>query len=128
MQHPPISRHQRGGMFTTGNSPSRGLDSDKPNLIFYELVEYAHGITASAHTGEDRLRQSGFMCQNLLPCFSAYNRLEVPHHSRVGMGPRHRAEEIVGGVCSFHPDAEGLVDGVFQGAGSGGDGNDFGAQ
>ncbi len=54
--------------------------------------------------------------------------MEVADHRREGVRARDRTEEVVGAVHVGDPVAEGLVDGVLEGAGAGLHGDDLGAE
>ena len=58
----------------------------------------------------------------------ADHALEVAHHRRVGVRPHHAAQDVEGVAHVGHPVADGLVGGVFQGAGAARHGPDLGPQ
>ena len=63
-----------------------------------------------------RIRQPPGLGQDLLARLAPDDRLEIAHHGRVGMRAERRAQQVVGVAHIGHPVADGLVDGVFQGA------------
>jgi len=87
--------------------------------VVEERVEGADGVRASTHTGDQEVRKSPLMAQYLPPYLLSDDALEVPHHRRVGMGTRCGAHEVVRALHCGRPVAEGLVQGVLEGAGAG---------
>ena len=60
--------------------------------------------------------------------FVADDAMEVAHHGRIRVRAEDAAEQIVRRADVGHPVAHGFVDGVFEGAGAGGDAADFRAE
>jgi hypothetical protein len=62
------------------------------------------------------------------PGLAADHALEIAHQHRVGMGAGHGADDVEGVIDVGHPVAHGLVHGVLEGRGTGGDRHHRGAQ
>ena len=106
-----------------------GLDADQPDVfVGDEGVELADGVGASADAGGDRVGEAPGFGEHLLAGLAPDDRLEVAHHHRVGVGADGAADDVVGVADVGDPVAYGFADGLFQGAGAGGDGADFGAE
>ena len=82
-------------------------------------MEQADGVRASAHAGDQRIRQAARLIQHLLPRLPADHCLEVAHQRRIGMRPGHGADDVEGGIDVGHPVAHGLVERVLEGPGAG---------
>ena len=93
-----------------------------------EFVESANGVAAPAHAGDHRIGQPAGVGYQLRPRFPPDDGLEIPHQHRIGMGPHRAADQVMGRLHIGDPVADGFVDGVFQSARAGVDGDDLGAQ
>ncbi len=85
-------------------------------------MEQAHGIGAAAHAGHQHVRIAAEGLVALALCFLADHGVEIAHQHRVGMGTRHRTEDVVGALHVGHPVADRFAGGVLEGGGAGGDG------
>ena len=75
----------------------------------------ADGVAAPAHAGYHVVGKSPFGIQYLNSRLATYDRLEVPHHHGVGVGPHSAAQEVMRGLHVGHPVPYGLVDRVLEG-------------
>jgi hypothetical protein len=91
-------------------------------------MEQPDGVGAAADAGDQRIRQAAFGRHHLLAGLSADHRLEIAHHGRIGMRPRHRADAVEGVGHVGDPVAQGLVHGVLEGLGAGLHRHHLGAQ
>jgi hypothetical protein len=77
---------------------------------------------------DQRIRQAAFARHHLLARLVADHRLEIAHHLRIGMRPRHGADAIERVLDMGHPVAQRLVERILQRARPRLDGHHFGAQ
>src|SRR3990172_8519872 len=84
-------------------------------LILHERVEQPHGITPSANTGNQEVRELPLKLHYLLPRLFPYYRLEVSDHNRVRMRSEDRTHNIVRIPYIRSPVPQGLTYGVLEG-------------
>jgi hypothetical protein len=107
------------------------LDPDDPHaLVVEERVEQPHRVRPAADRRDDRVGQAALAsCIGQLPAhFLADDRLEIAHHRRIGVRPRHRADAVEGVAHVGHPVAQRVVHRILQRAATRGDGNHLGPQ
>ena len=105
------------------------LDADQPHrLLLDEGVEEADGVAAAADACDDGVGIAPDRGMDLRPRLAADDALELAHHERIGMRPKGRTEEVGGVVDPRDPVAHRLVDRVLEGAASGVDADDLGAE
>ncbi|EKD60025.1 MAG: hypothetical protein ACD_54C00985G0001 [uncultured bacterium] len=93
------------------------LDADDVHRrIIEERVEQPHRVRATADRRNHRIGQTtlAFLFGQLPAHFLADDALEIAHHRRVRMRPRHRADAIEGVAHVGHPIAQRIVHRVFQ--------------
>ena len=106
-----------------------GLHADQPGRRVEESGEGAHGVAPTADAGHDPVGIGAAQDLAALgPGLLAHHPLELPHHPRIGMGPDHRPDAVVGVLDRGHPVAQCFVDGVLQRGAAGVDGHDLGAE
>ena len=128
MQYPGYPALQAGGMLAAIQTFARGFDTDHPHaVILKEGMEQAHGVGAATNTGDQAVGQATFTGQHLRSGFPANHRLKLADHGRIGVRSGDRADHVEGVLDIGDPVAQGLVHGVLEGAGAGGDGDDLGA-
>ena len=88
----------------------------------------ADGVGAAADAGDHRVRQPAGGLEHLLAGLQPDDPLEVPDHHRERVRAADRADAVVRVPHRRHPVAEGLVHGVLERAGAGGDRDDLGAE
>ena len=129
VQHAGPAEAERGGMVAGLVGSSARLDAHQLHrLVGHERIEHAGRVAASAHAGHDHVGQPAELLQALRPRLPADDRLKIADDPREGMRPDDRAENVMRRFDRAHPVAEGLVDGVAQGARAAGDRPDLGPQ
>ncbi len=100
----------------------RCFHADQAGLVVLDVgVEYAHGIRATAHTGNHCVGLLGFAaggCQHLGHLYQtlvADDALKVADHHGVGVWACHGTDDVKGVVHVGDPVAHGFVERVFQG-------------
>jgi len=97
-------------------------------LVVDEAGEQPGRVRPAAHTRHGQVGQPALGGQDLGAGLVADDPLELPDHQREGMGADHRADGVMGGADRLHPVPQGLVDGVLEGGGAGGDRPHLGAE
>mmetsp|Transcript_11982 Transcript_11982/g.33139 ORF Transcript_11982/g.33139 Transcript_11982/m.33139 type:complete len:415 (-) Transcript_11982:284-1528(-) len=116
VQDPGLAVRQGGGVPVGVQAISSGLDADEPHvLVLHEVVEESHGVAAAANARHEDVRLAAELLQALRPRLLADHGVEVSHHHRVGVGPGHRTQDVVGGLHVRHPVPDGLGGGVLEG-------------
>ena len=129
LQHADRAGGEPRRVAARGDGLAARLDPDQPHAgIVDEPVEDARRVAAAAHAGDDRGRQPAGLLQDLTPRLLPDDRLELPHHQRVGMRTENRPQQIAGVADVGHPVAHRLVDGVLQGPAAGVDAGDLRAE
>ncbi len=117
------------GVFAEFIAAAAGFDAHHFYFgIAQKRIEEADSVGATANAGEKVRGQSLFRGENLLPGFAADDGLKIADHGWIRMRAKDRAEEIVRGAHVGDPVAHGFVDGVFQCAAAGIDGDDLRAE
>ena len=91
-------------------------------------MEQPHRVRAAPDAGDAGIGQAPLPLHHLGPGLAADDGVEVPHHHRVRMRTRHRADDVVRVVDVAHPVAHRLVERVLQGLRSGLHGHHLGAE
>ena len=114
MQYSRLATRDRSGMllFQTVSCRLNANDLDVP--VIEEGMEQAHGIGATANCRNQRVRQTAFALQHLLPGFASDHRLKIPHHFRIGRRACHCANAIKGVFNIRHPIAQGFIESILQ--------------
>ena len=130
MQHARPPAGQRGAMFHPGvHTLAAGLDPDDAHaLVVKEGIEQAHRIRPAADRGDDRVGQAALGLHHLRLRLLADDGLEIAHHRRIGMRPRHRADAVEGVAHIRHPVAQRIVHRVLERAAPRGDRHHLGPQ
>ena len=129
VQHAGRAALQAGGVLAGVDAVTGRFHADHLHLgVIEERVEQAHGVGATADTGDQAVGQTAFAFQHLLVRLAADDRLKVAYQRRVGVRTGHGADHVEGVVDVGHPVAQRLVHCVLEGAGAGGHGDDLGAQ
>ena len=119
VQHAGPAAGDRGRMQLV-EAVARRFDAENLHRwIVEKRMEQPHRVGAAADAGDQRIRQAALRLLHLLPGLVADHRLEVAHHHRIGMRPRHRADAIEGVVHVGDPIAQRLVHRVLQRARAG---------
>ena len=107
-----------GGRVATGLDPvAAGLEAvDLHAVVVEEGGEEADRVGAAAHARRDGVRQHAVLLEALGARLVADAAAEVADHRRERVRPGRGAEEIGGVVDAGDPVAQGLVDGVLEGA------------
>jgi hypothetical protein len=100
----------------------------RTGLVVEEGIEQAHRVRPAADGGDDRVGQAAFGGLHLLLRLLADDRLEIAHHRRIGVRPRHRADAVEGVAHVGHPVAQRVVHRVLQRAAPRGDRDHLGPQ
>ena len=81
-------------------------------------MEDADGVAAATDAGNDHIRQPSWAAfrgvLHLAVGLKADDRLEIPHHCRIGMGTKRAAQQVVGRFDVGYPIANSFVNGVFE--------------
>src|SRR5258708_18915846 len=91
-------------------------------------MEEADGVWAATDTGEKMRGQALFCGEDLLASFAADDGLKIADHCWIRMRAEDGAEKIMRGADVGDPVAHGFVDGVFERAAAGIDGDDLRAE
>src|SRR5690606_29916582 len=119
VQHPYRARVQRSGVPAGFQALARRLDPDEPDVFVVDVrMEDAHGVRAPAHGCHDVVGLAAGIGRHLLEALVADHGLEVAHHGGIRMRARHRADDVERVFDVGHPIAHGLVEGVFERAGT----------
>ncbi len=117
------------GVFAEFGAAAASFDANHFHFrVAQKSVEEADGVGSAADAGEEMRGQALFHGENLLASFASDDGLKIADHGRVRMRAEHGAEQIVRGAHVGDPIAHGFVDGVFQRAATGVDGDDLGAE
>src|SRR5262245_26728692 len=120
LQNARRSAAKAGSMVAETLAAAACLYPDEPHaLIPDELMEYADCIRTAAYTGYDGRGQLAFRLQDLRPRLPSDDRVEIAHHGRIRMRPKHAAQEVMRVADVGHPVAHGFIDGIFERARSG---------
>ena len=132
VQHPRTPPGQTGAMLhPVIDTLAARLDPDDVHRrIVKERMEQPHRVRPAANRRDQRVGQPPrtLLLGHLPANLAADDGLEIPHHRRVGMRPRHRADAIERIAHIGHPVAQGVVHRVLQRAATRGDRNDLGSQ
>jgi hypothetical protein len=111
MQHARHAALQRGRVTTCFHAFAGGFNADQTGFLKRDVgVEDAHGVGATAHTGQHRVGlQAVVHAGHLGDAFFANHALEIAHHHRVGVRPGHGADDVEGVVDIRHPVTQGFV-------------------
>src|SRR5690242_19655194 len=100
VQNTGTACYQRGRVLAWLKTGTSGFDADELySGCVREGVKDADGVAASTNAGDDYIRQSTLLRENLRACLVADDRLEVAHDARIGMRPYCRTDQVEG---SFH--------------------------
>src|SRR5256885_7697022 len=114
MQHTGKPSAEARGMSPEITASPPGFHADQVHVfVMEELVKDAHSIGATAHAGNDRIRQPALSFQDLLARFTANAAMKVAHHGWIGMRPQHAPEEIVRSADVGDPVAHRFVDRIL---------------
>src|SRR5258708_36868251 len=91
-------------------------------------MEEADGVWAATDTGEKMRGQALFCGEDLLASFAADDGLKIADHCWIRMRAEDGAEKIMRGAEVGEPVAHGFIDGVFERAAAGIDGDDLGGE
>src|SRR6185436_2201119 len=72
------------------------------------------GIRSTTDTGNQTIRQTPFLFEDLNACFASDYTLVVSHHERVGMWTKSAAEQVIGVGDICDPIAQRFVNCVFE--------------
>src|SRR5690348_14143742 len=98
LQYARRSSRKPSGMFAAAYAETTGLDANHLDwFVIQKGVKEAYGIAASAHAGDEHIRQPTLRGKNLLTRFLADDGLKIADHHRIGMRAKHGAENVVGG-------------------------------
>ena len=120
MQHTWTARAQGGRVPARGNAIAGRFDTMHLHLmVIYERIKQSDGIGTAANTSNQHIRQAPGHFQHLWFGFAPDDGLKIPHHGRIGMWTRDRANDVERVVHIRHPITHGLVKRVFKGLGAG---------
>ena len=77
------------------------------------MIEGTDCVAAAAHAGDDGIRKSAFLLQNIRLNFLGDDGLEVTDYGREGVGTHTGAEAVVRVLDAHGPCAHGLRDRVL---------------
>ena len=103
-----------------------GFDADEFDIFIIDKAgKDSDGVGAAADAGDDHIGQSANLFEALLPGFGTDAGLKMFYDCRIRMRAGRCSEKIkcVGNIC--RPVAKGIVDGVFECAGSAVDGDNL---
>jgi hypothetical protein len=103
-------------MVAAGDAFAAGLDADQLDVGIVEVrIENARGVGAAADAGHHVVGLASGHLGHLHLALLADDRLEVTNHRRIGMRPRHRADNVERVLDIGDPVAHGFVERVLQG-------------
>src|SRR5437016_5287915 len=101
-----------------GTTPA-GFNSNQLHLLVgKEFIEDPHRIRASSDTSNHSIREPACLLQDLLASFTADAAMKIAHHYRVWVSSEDRSEQVMRGANIGDPIAHGLVNGIFERAGT----------
>jgi hypothetical protein len=113
------SRESRG-VLARSDAMSTRFDPNQPDgRIVDERIEHAHGVTAAADAGDDRVREPSDCFETLGARLAPDDRLELANHERVWMRPEYRSQQVVTVAHGRDPVTHRFVDGVLERSGAG---------
>ena len=114
MQHARRAGRERGRMVAGVHSMATSLDPNQGHVGLIDVVvENAHGIAATAHTGHHHVGLPAHHLGHLPEAFLAHHRIEIAHHHWVGVRARHGANNVEGVFDICDPVAHGLIQRIF---------------
>jgi len=132
VQHSRPAEIQRRGVVAAGFPRSPRLKADQTHRgrvrVGGEGMEDADGVGPAAYTGQHGIRQPSDLSARLFLGFLADDGLQVAHQGGERMGTGGGAETIMRVGLFGNPGAQGLVDGVLEGARAAHHGHEFGAE
>ena len=126
MQHRDVAAADRRGV-QVGAVAAR-LDADQPHGVVAEGVERPDRVRAAADAGDDGVGQPARLRLHLGARLAADHRLQLAHERGVGVRAGGRADQVVRRLDVRDPVADGLVHGLLERRGAGGDRHDGGAE
>ena len=127
MKHAGRSRAQGGRVAARAQAVAAGLDAVKFHFgVVVKGREEADGVGTAADTGDQRVGVPTLRFFHLPNHLPADDALKLPYQPGVGVGPDDGPEAVKRRSHVRDPVPHGLVDRVFERAGSGGHGNDLG--
>ena len=116
-------------MFAEACAATAGLHTDEAHIgVGQELVKRANGVGAAADAGDDDIWVVADLLGELASGLDGDDAVEIANHGGIGMGAERRAKDVERGADVGDPVAHGLVDGVLEGGGTGGDAAHVGAE
>src|SRR5437868_863460 len=101
-----------------GTTPA-GFNSNQLHLLVgKEFIEDPHRIRASSDTSNHSIREPACLLQDLLASFTADAAMKIAHHYRIWVSSEDRSEQVMRGANIGDPIAHGLVNGIFERAGT----------
>src|SRR6266404_686566 len=116
-------------MFAQRRAAATSLSSDEFHfLVFQKIVEDTDRVRSSPDASDDGVGKFAFSLPNLDASFASDDAMKIAHHGRIGMRAENAAQQVVRGANVGDPVAHGFVDGVLEGARTGIDAANFGAE
>ena len=129
MQHPGAARADRRRVTPGLDAFASGLDAEQVHgFVGDEVGERADGVGPTADGRHHPVGKAAVFLEHLGAGLGGDHSLEFPDQVGEGVRPADRTNQIVGVLDARHPVPHRLVHRVLQGAGTGGDGVDLGAQ
>src|SRR6266403_3191220 len=124
-----LLRAQARSVFTKFTPATASFNADHFYIgIAQKSVEKPNGVRAATNTREQMRWQTLFRGENLFAGLAANDGLKITHHSGIRMRAEHGPEQIMRGAHIGDPVSHGFVDGVFQSAAAGINGDDLRAE
>src|SRR5437016_14324964 len=84
LQHAGAAAGEPCGMTAADDPLASRFDADEPHVtVVEERVEDAHGVTAAADAGDNRVGKPAGELHDLRARFAADDRLKFAHHPRI---------------------------------------------
>ena len=120
---------ESGRMLAQATATPAGFDADHSHrLIAQERMKQSDRIRSAADAGNQTIRQTVLLFQDLRPRFPPDHALKIAHHQRIRMRSQRAAQQIISIGNIRHPVAQRFIDRILQGLRSGIDFAHFGAE
>ena len=115
LQYAEFAALESSGVFAVYDTLATRLDTaHRHRLVVEKRVKQADRVRAAADAGDEVIRQSFFLLENLTACLVADHALEVAHHHGVRVRAVGGAENVVRAPDVRHPVAHCLVDRLLE--------------
>src|SRR5690606_34410584 len=129
MQYTDLPGVERGSVTAGFDTVAGSFNTYQLHAVVADVrVENTHGVGTATHRRQHIIWLPTYVFLHLLDAFGADNGLEVAHHGRVRVRPRHRANNVKRILDIGDPVAHGFIERIFKGARARIDRDHLGAQ